>query len=126
MNSANRKKKLFEVEQELRSQGWFTFHRGNLHGLFHVMAFDSNNLLLVQVLRLHKWNFNDINKELAKVQEFVLEGDYPDNSLIELWVWLNHKGWVKYSFRSDGQYRKYEDCGDHHFRKKKNVEKNKK
>jgi hypothetical protein len=123
MNSANRKKKLFEVEQELRSQGWFTFHRGNLHGLFHVMAFNEYNLLLVQVQRLHKWNFNDVNKELSKVQEFVMAGEYPENAIIQLWVWVNHKGWVKYNFRGDGQFYKFEDCGNNHFRKKKNIEK---
>jgi hypothetical protein len=123
MNSANRKKKLFEVEQELRSQGWFTFHRGNLHGLFHVMAFNDHSLRLIQVQRLHKWNFNDVNAELSKVQEFVMYEAYPENAVIELWIWLNHKGWVKYVFRQDGQFKKYEDCGAHHFRKKKNVEK---
>jgi hypothetical protein len=121
-NSANRKKKLFEIEQELRSAGWFTFHRGNLHGLFHVMAFNDQYTLMIQVLRLHKFNFHDVNKELAKVQEFVIDGDYPENYVFELWVWLNHKGWVKYSFRADGAFYKYEDCGQHHFRKKNNKE----
>lgn len=119
-NSANRKKKVYEVEQELRSDGWFTFHRGNSHGLFHVVAM-KDHLRFIQILRLHKFNFHDINKELSKVQQFIQDGPYPEGTEFELWVWLNNKGWVKYLFRGD-QYRKYEDCGDHHFRKKKNIE----
>lgn len=119
-NSANRKKKVYEIEQELRSNGWFTFHRGNLHGLFHVMAFNATETLMIQVLRLHKFNFHDVNKELSKVQQFVLEGKYPPMYAFELWVWLNHKGYVKYRFNPDGTFYKYEDCGFHHFRKKNN------
>lgn len=80
-------------------------------------------LLLIQVLRLHKFNVHDINKELSKVQQFVLDEQYPEGTYIELWVWLNHKGWLKYCFFPDGSFKKFEDCGDHHFRKKKNTEK---
>jgi hypothetical protein len=117
MSSANRKKKLFEVEQELRSEGWFTFHRGNLHGLFHILAFNAQKLLLVQVLRVHKFNFIDVNKELSKVQEFVLDENYPRDAVIELWVWVNHKGWVKYRFDSEGNFRKFDDFANNHFKK---------
>jgi hypothetical protein len=116
-NQASRKKKVYEVEQDLRGAGYFTFHRGNLHGLFHIVAFHPTHCLLVQVKRLHKYSHKDIEKELAKVQEFILDGQVP-YAKYELWVWVNSRGWIKFNFTEDGSFKKFEDYGTHHHRMK--------
>jgi hypothetical protein len=114
-NHASRKKKVYEVEQELRGLGYFTFHRGNTHGLFHVIAFHPTHCLFVQVGRLHKYNQQDINKELVKAQKFILDGLAP-YAKVEVWVWVNNRGWLKFRFDDEGNYTKFDDYGTHHFR----------
>lgn len=120
-NQASRKKKVYEVEQELNSLGYFTFHRGNLHGLFHVVAFHPTHCLLVQVKRLNKYRSKDIEKELCKVQAFVLDGHVP-YAHVELWVWVNSRGWLKFKFDEEGSFTKFEDYGTHHHRMKYNID----
>ena len=124
-NHASRKKKVYEVEQELRGLGYFTFHRGNVHGLFHVVAFHPTHCLFVQVGRLLKYNQNDINNELAKAQEFILDGLAP-YAKVEVWIWVNNRGWLKFSFEENGNFKKFEDYGTHNFRMSNNYDPNEK
>lgn len=124
-NQANRKKKVYDVEQELRGLGYFTFHRGNLHGLFHVVAFHPTHCLMVQVKRLHKYRHQDIEKELAKVQEFIIDDGF-SYAHYELWVWVNSRGWIKFRFNEQGDFKKFEDYGTHHHRMKANFDPNEK
>jgi hypothetical protein len=124
-NQANSKKKVYEVEQELRGLGYFTFQRGNLHGLFHVVAFHPTHCLLIQVKRFHKYNKHHVENELAKVQGFILDGKVP-YAKVELWVWINSRGWLKFSFDDNGRFTKFEDYGSHHHRMKDNYDPNEK
>jgi hypothetical protein len=119
LDQANRKKKVYDVEKELRGLGYFTFHRGNLHGLFHVVAFHPTHCLMVQVKRLHKYRHREIEIELAKVQQFILDSGFP-YAKYELWVWVNSRGWLKFSFDHTGSFNKFEDYGTHHHRMKGN------
>jgi hypothetical protein len=119
-NYAKNKKKVYDIEKELKEQGYFTIRRGNAHGLFHIVALSPSHVLLVQALRLHKFNYKDINKELVKIQDFVLSEKAP-YARCELWVWVNNRGWIKFRFDSLGNFHKYEDFGFHHYRKKNNF-----
>lgn len=116
--NASKKKKVYEAEQILRDEGYVTFHRGNAHGLFHVLGIKHGTTKLVQIVRLHKRSYNEINKNLVKVQDFVM-GEHFNKSRMdaEVWVWVNHKGWVKYYFEQDGSFIEYEDYGDNNYRK---------
>ena len=119
-------KKVYEVEQELRSEGYFVFRKTQPHGLFHVLGFERGHVLAVQVLRLFQFNFNDVNKELCKIQEFMMAERAPYEVMrVQLWVWVNNKGWVKYSMDSEGKFEKFEDYGTNDFRKKKTKEETK-
>lgn len=121
-NHASKCKKVYEAEALLKDQGHFVFRRTSPHGLFHVIAFKGDVTKFVQVLRVRKFNFPDVNNELVKIQQFISEGNYPkDNTDWELHVWVNNKGWIKYFFTPDGQFFKFEDYGTNDFRKKKNV-----
>ena len=124
-NHANRKKKVYEVEQELRDLGYFTFHRGNAHGLFHVVAFHPTHCLFIQVGRLQKFNYKDINEELSKAQEFILQGLAP-YAQVEVWIWVNNRGWLKFSFDKEGNFNKFDDYGTHHFRMSNQFDPNEK
>lgn len=116
-------KKVYEVEQELKDDGYFVFRKTQPHGLFHVLGFSPNKIKMVQVLRLYKFNFNDINKELVKVQDFAFSGRAPRQFIeTELWVWVNNKGWIKYAMDENGDFEKFEDYGTNDFRKKGNKE----
>lgn len=116
-------KVIYEAERVLKGDGYFVFRRTQPHALFHVIAFSFNEVKMVQVLRLKKFNFKEINRELCKVQQFIEQEQAPKENLkCELWVWLNDKGWVKYNVHLDGSFEKFEDCGDHHFRKKNNKD----
>lgn len=113
-------KKVYEAEAILKDDGYFVFRRTSPHGLFHIVAFSPSHIKMVQVLRLFKFNFNDINNELVKMQDFVFSGRAPQEVMEqELWVWVNDKGWVKYKMDNEGNFEKFEDYGTNDFRKKK-------
>jgi hypothetical protein len=121
-NHSSKCKKVYECEQAFKDEGCFVFRRTSPHGLFHVIAIDKWEVKLVQVLRVKKFNFSDVNNELVKIQDFVLAGNYPVKADVvecELWVWVNNKGWVKYFFDKLGRFHKFEDYGTNDFRKKK-------
>jgi hypothetical protein len=120
-NHGSKCKKVYEAEAILKDKGLFVFRRTSPHGLFHIVALQPSGVSLYQVIRLHSFNFSDINDELVKVQDFVMSENYPENSEMELWVWVNNKGWIKYFFTSNGQFHKYEDYGTNDFRKKKKL-----
>jgi hypothetical protein len=119
-NHASKCKKVYEAEAVLKDKGHFVFRRTSPHGLFHVVAFKDGVTTMVQVLRVKKFNFTDVNNELVKIQDFIESGHSPEQTDWELWVWVNHRGWVKYFFSPDGEFHKYEDYGNNHFRKAKN------
>lgn len=115
-------KKVYEAEDVLKSEGYFVFRRTSPHGLFHIIAFSPNKIKLVQVIRLFKFNFDDVNNELVKMQDFVFSGRAPQDVLErELWVWINNRGWIKYSMDEQGDFEKFEDFGTNDFRKKKQT-----
>lgn len=118
-NHASKCQKVYGVEQELKSQGHWVFRRTSPHGLFHVIGFKQGKTTMVQVLRLHSFNFKDINNELVKIQEFIELEQHPEKTDLELWVWVNNKGWIKYFFTPDGRFHKYQDYGTNDFRKPK-------
>jgi hypothetical protein len=119
-NHASKCKKVYETEAFLKDKGYFVFRRTSPHGLFHVIGFKGKETLMVQVLRLHSFNFADINNEMVKIQDHLDSDNFPDNSELELWVWVNNKGWIKYYIGQEtGKFHKYEDYGTNDFRKKK-------
>lgn len=120
-NHASKCKMVYRAEAILKDEDYFVFRRTSPHGLFHIIAMKGeHNLKMVQVLRLHSFNFADINNELVKIQDFVMSKNSPENVTDwELWTWINNKGWIKYYFTVDGSFEKFEDYGTNDFRKAK-------
>ena len=118
-NHASKCKKVYEVEAQLKGEGYFVFRRTSPHGLFHIVAFKQGVTKLVQVLRLHSFNFADINNELVKIQDILETDHFNEQTDWELYVWVNNKGWIKYFFDKDGRFYKFEDYGTNDFRKAK-------
>lgn len=118
-NHASKCKKVYECEAILKSEGGFVFRRTSPHGLFHVISFKAGVTKFVQVLRLHSFNFADINNELVKIQDVVEKDHFNEQTDWELWVWVNNKGWIKYFFDNKGRFYKFEDYGTNDFRKAK-------
>ncbi|RXF11093.1 hypothetical protein EG878_14655 [Enterococcus faecalis] len=120
-NHAYRAAKVYEVEHQLKDEGYYVFRRTSPHGLFHVLGLKDGKLTMIQVERLHKFNENAFNNSMIKVVEFAQEQNYPEGTSIELWIWINHRGWMKYKLRNDGQFLLYEDFGWNHFRSKDQI-----
>lgn len=120
-NHANKCKKVYEVEQELRDDGWFVFRRTSPHGLFHIIGFKAGKTILVQVARLHSWSDKSFNQEMCKVQEFAQDEIVRPDTIIHLYFWVNNRGWKKFYVDSEGNYIQFEDYGAFHYRMKKNT-----
>jgi len=119
-NHASKCKKVYEAEATLKDRGYFVFRRTSPHGLFHIIGFHQKETIMVQVLRLHSFNFADINNEMVKIQDHLFSGNFPEDAEMELWVWVNNKGWIKYHIGHEtGKFYKFEDYGTNDFRKKK-------
>lgn len=122
-HQASRAKKVYEAEATLKDEGFFVFRRTSAHGLFHLVAMNQNQVKLIQVSALKKYNKKLVEEELAKVQGFVLDKIVPQ-AKTELWIWVSHRGWIKFFFDGTGRYTKFEDYGTHHHRMKCNRDDN--
>lgn len=121
-NHASKTKKVYEVEQELRDDGWFVFRRTAPHGLFHVIGYKNGKNILVQVARLHSWTDKAFNQEMCKVQEFAQGNIAKDDVIVHLYFWVNNRGWKKFYVDSNGEYIQFEDYGAFHYRMKNNTD----
>lgn len=121
---ANKCAKVYEVENELRGEGFFAFRRTSPHGLFHIVAMKKGKMSMYQVARLHKFTEGSFNKEMSKVIEFVQSDVAPRDTKFFVFFWVNHRGWMKYEVHRDGHYDLIEDFGYNHFRRKNNMERN--
>lgn len=121
-NHANRCKKVYEAEKILQDEGGFVFRRTSPHGLFHVISMKDGVTTFVHVVRLHRFTEHNFNNEMIKVMDFAQSTVSPNNSIMELWIWINHRGWMKYKVSRQGTYELYEDFGYHHYRMTKHIE----
>ena len=120
-HQASRAKKVYEAEKTLQDEGFFVFRRTSAHGLFHIVAMNKTQAKLIQVSALKKYNKKLVEEELAKVQAFILDKTVPF-AKVELWIWVSHRGWIKFIFFGNGNFKKIEDYGTHHHRMSANTD----
>lgn len=112
-------KKVYEVEKEFRDNDWFVFRRTSPHGLFHIIAMKDGEMKMIQVERWNKFKEKHFNNAMIKIMDFAEKSTAPTHTSYEMWVWLNNRGWMKYTIDEFGNYQLFETYGFQHFRMKK-------
>jgi Holliday junction resolvase len=80
----------YQIIHRLMDEGWLVFRTAGSHGMFDIIALDSENIRLIQVKAVAGRGAGYSKKE----ESFIKNLAVPDNVSKEIWVKKPRKEWV--------------------------------
>jgi len=80
-----------QAKHELEKEGYLVVRARGSFGKFDLIALNTEHIKLVQVKRV-KGKYASFVHEIKEIKDFV---NHPNNTVKELWIWFDHKGWTK-------------------------------
>lgn len=80
----------YKAIEDMEKVGYTCARMAGSHGIFDIICWNSIGVRFIQLKRC-KERLGSYKTDLEQIRECEL----PPNSTGELWIWKDHKGWVK-------------------------------
>lgn len=85
-----------KIIEELKKEGFLPIRSAGSHTKIDVTGLRGDKIKLIQSKRTKKFYLSTYKSEIETIQSLFHNNTIPNNAEVELWIWIDHKGFRKW------------------------------